>query len=46
MEDVQALLLSSKSFFQRRYIRDDIANLIIFKLNLGSLKLHILVSLK
>ena len=38
-EDVEALVLSSKTLFQRRGPRGDIANLVIFKLNIGSLKL-------
>ena len=41
-EDVEALVLSSKTLFQRRGPRGDIANLVIFKLNIGSIKLCML----
>ena len=41
--DVKALVLLSKILCQRRGPRDDIANLVTFKLNRGSLKLHILL---
>ena len=38
--DVKALVLLSKILFQRRRWRGDIASLVIFKLNLCSLKLY------
>ena len=38
--DVKALVLLSKILFQRHGPRDNIANLVTFKLNRGSLKLH------
>ena len=45
-EDVKALQILSKILFQRQSTRDDVVNLAIFKLNLGSLKLHILFFVK
>ena len=44
--DVKALILLSKILFQRRDPGDNIASLVIFKLNLDSSKLYILFLVK